>query len=75
MTLEEIKEMRDAALQAYKDALQAQSMSFGGVNNRSVTYQDIKDLKAEFEAWDRRYNLASGKRTSKPFSLARFGRI
>lgn len=74
MTLEEIKEMRDIALAAYKNALQAQSLSFGGVNNRSVTHQSIKDLKMEFDGWDQRYRQALGKSTGKQFALATFRR-
>lgn len=74
MTLDEIKKIRDIALQAYTDALQAQSLSFGGVNNRAVTYQDIRKLKEEFDGWDRRYRQASGQSSGKQFSLARFGR-
>lgn len=74
MTVDEIKEMRDIALAAYKNALQAQSMSFGGVNNRSVTYQNVKELKAEFDSWDQRYRQATGKSAGKQFSLATFRR-
>lgn len=74
MTLEEIKEMRDIALAAYKSALQAQSLSFGGVNNRSVTHQNVKDLKAEFDGWDQRYRQATGKKPGKQFALAAFRR-
>ncbi|EMO5715835.1 hypothetical protein RVW00_000770 [Enterobacter bugandensis] len=75
MTPQEIWEMREAARLALLDAMKAQSLSFGGVNNRSITHQKIADLKREFRDWDRQYREATGKNKSKSFSLVRFGRI
>lgn len=67
MTLTEIKAIRDRALKAYADALDAQSM---GMNGRSLTRQNIDALRAEYEHWDRRVQAASGK--WKPRALVRF---
>ncbi|AYN29997.1 hypothetical protein D8682_25275 [Buttiauxella sp. 3AFRM03] len=71
MTVEEIKEMRDAARAALRDAMDAQSVSFGGVNNRSVTRQSIKELEDIFLRWDRRYKNATGG-GGKSYSRVRF---
>lgn len=67
MNLSEIKTMRDRALKAYADALDAQSM---GINGRSLTRQSIDALRKEYEHWDRKLNIASGK--GRPRSLVRF---
>lgn len=63
----EIKAMRDRALKAYAEALDAQSM---GMNGRSLTRQSLESLKNQFEYWDRKYNLTINK--SKSYSLVRF---
>lgn len=67
MNASELKIMRDKALAAYTDALDAQSM---GMNGRSLTRQNIDTLRKEFERWERAYQMAAGKR--KPYSLAVF---
>jgi len=67
MTLTEIKAIRDRALKAYADALDAQSM---GMNGRSLTRQNIDTLRAEYEHWDRRLQAATGTRKSR--ALVRF---
>jgi hypothetical protein len=72
MTIDEIKALRDAAYQAYLEAMQAKSLSFGGVNNRSITNQDLDKLRAEFERWDRELNRRSGQIAGGQFSLVRF---
>ncbi|MHA1067016.1 hypothetical protein ACR9GP_24545 [Enterobacter ludwigii] len=72
MKPEEIWEMREAARLALLDAMKAQSLSFGGVNNRSITHQNIADLKREFRDWDRQHKEATAQNKGKPFSLVRF---
>lgn len=67
MNVAEIKLMRDRALKAYTDALDAQSMS---MNGRNLTRQSLDSLKTQFEYWDRKYNVSVGK--AKPYSLVRF---
>ena len=71
MTIDEIKEMRDAAQTAYLNALKAQSMS---MNNRTLTNQNIKDLKDQFDYWDRRHKKAEDGANGggKQYSLVRF---
>lgn len=71
MTVDEIRALRDAAYQAYLDALNAHSLSFGGVNNRSVTRQDISKLRDDFLNWDQRLKAATGQ-GRKQYSLVRF---
>lgn len=63
----EILAMRDKALKAYSEALDAQSM---GMNGRSLTRQSLESLKSQYEYWDRKYNLAVSK--SKSYSLVKF---
>lgn len=67
MTIAELKLMRDKALRAYTDALEAQSLS---MNGRNLTRQNIDSLRNQFDYWDRRYKRASGE--SKPYKLACF---
>lgn len=69
MLIGEIKLMRDRALKAYGDALEAQSL---GMNNRNLTRQNIKDLKTQLDYWDRRYDNALSRGRKKPYSLVRF---
>ncbi|MEG0867941.1 MAG: hypothetical protein RSG77_12900 [Hafnia sp.] len=63
----EILAMRDKALKAYSEALDAQSM---GMNGRSLTRQSLESLKKQYEYWDRKYNQAVSK--SKLYSLVKF---
>ncbi|MEB8638649.1 hypothetical protein P2G74_01510 [Cronobacter muytjensii] len=67
MTLAELKALRDKALQAYTEALEAQSLS---MNGRNLTRQNIDALKNQFDYWERRYKHASGD--SKPYKLVCF---
>jgi hypothetical protein len=69
MRIIEIKNMRDKALKAYSDALEAQSL---GMNGRNLTRQNIDTLKTQLDYWERRYSLALKKGKSKPYSLVKF---
>lgn len=53
MDLSEALLMRDAAGEAYRQALAARSTSFG---DKSVTRQDLKTLRDEYNSWCRIVN-------------------
>ncbi|WP_368900360.1 hypothetical protein [Mixta calida] len=70
MTKLEIKQMLDMVRQAYRDALDGKSVSFTGVNGRSITNHDPVALRNELAYWEKRYQSASGRRSD--YKLARF---
>lgn len=69
MRLTEIRRLRDKALKAYEDALEAKSL---GMNNRNLTRQDLDALKEAFDYWDGRYRNAKSRGKRKPYSLVNF---
>jgi hypothetical protein len=69
MRVDEIRRMRDKALRAYEEALQAHSL---GMNGRNITRQDITTLKTQLDYWERRLNSATRRGRGNAFSLANF---
>ena len=59
MTLAEITAQRDAALKALEEGRQFQTMNHG---DRSVTLQNIAQLQAEYDKWNRTLNKANAAR-------------
>lgn len=61
MTKDEILDMLIMVRHAYRDALDGKSVSFTGVNGRSITNHDPAALRKELEFWEKRWRIASGR--------------
>lgn len=70
MTRVEIKTMLDAVRIAYRDALDGKTVSFTGVNGRTLTNHDPKALREEMIYWEDQY--AKAGRRGGPYKLANF---
>lgn len=70
MTRDEVWQMVKLVRQAYQDSLDGKSISFTGVNGRTITNHDPVALRKELDHWEGRWaalNLRGG-----PFKLANF---
>ena len=58
MTAQEIRAMRDRVLQAYQDSLDGKTVSFTGVNGRTLTNHDPIAIREELTYWESRLQRA-----------------
>ncbi|WP_162287012.1 hypothetical protein [Pantoea stewartii] len=70
MTKDEVLDMLLMVRQAYRDSLDGKSVSFTGVNGRSITNHDPAAIREELAHWEKRWRAFS--RRGGPFKLAKF---
>ncbi|MBI6162471.1 hypothetical protein JEQ05_12620 [Serratia liquefaciens] len=61
MTKQELSEMVVRVRGFYTDALDGKSVSFTGVNGRTITNHDPAAMRDELEYWEKRLRNASGR--------------
>ncbi|WP_038153474.1 hypothetical protein [Trabulsiella guamensis] len=70
MTREEIWDMLLLVRMAYKDSLEGKSISFTGVNGRSITNHDPDAIREEIRYWEKLW--AAANRRGGNVKLAHF---
>jgi hypothetical protein len=70
MTKQELSEMVVRVRGFYTDTLDGKSVSFTGVNGRTITNHDPAAMRNELEYWEKRLRNASGRGSG--YKLANF---